>query len=81
LEPLVQLIGCCDLQLAYEPEPIAGGLDLGPDTEQRLAVHAVYVHEYDIVDAGRVREGAKWIGRTDSAATVRSAPRSGLIER
>jgi hypothetical protein len=31
------------------------GLDLGPDTEQRLAMHAVYVQEYDIVDAGRVR--------------------------
>jgi hypothetical protein len=45
------------------------GLDLGPDTEQRLAMHAVYVQEYDIVDAGRVRESAEWIGRTDLAAT------------
>jgi dihydrofolate reductase len=45
------------------------GLDLGPDTEQRLAMHAVYVQKYDIVDAGRVREGAEWIGRTDLAAT------------
>jgi hypothetical protein len=45
------------------------GLDLGPDTEQRLAMHEVYVQEYDIVDAGRVRESAEWIGRTDLAAT------------
>jgi hypothetical protein len=45
------------------------GLDLGPDTEQRLAMHAVYVQEYDIVDAGRVRESAEWIGRTNLAAT------------
>jgi hypothetical protein len=45
------------------------GLDLGPDTEQRLAMHAVYVQEYDIVDAGRVWESAEWIGRTDLAAT------------
>ncbi len=45
------------------------GLDLGPDTEQRLAMHAVYVEEYDIVDAGRVRDSAEWIGRTDLAAT------------
>jgi hypothetical protein len=45
------------------------GLDLGLDTEQRLAIHAVYVQEYDIVDAGRVWESAEWIGRTDLAAT------------
>jgi hypothetical protein len=32
-------------------------------------MHAVYVQDYDIVDAGRVREGAEWIGRKDSAAT------------
>jgi hypothetical protein len=32
-------------------------------------MHAVYVQEYDIVDAGRVRESAEWIGRTDLAAT------------
>src|SRR5206468_3299887 len=38
-------------------------------TEQRLAMHAVYVQEYHIVDAGRVRESAEWIGRTDFAAT------------
>jgi len=41
------------------------GLDLGPDTEQRLAMYAVYVQEYDIVDpavSGRVRNGSA--GRT-----------------
>ena len=32
-------------------------------------MHAVYVEEYDIVDAGRVRDSAEWIGRTDLAAT------------
>jgi len=32
-------------------------------------MHAVYVQEYDIVDASGVREGAEWIGRTDSAGT------------
>jgi hypothetical protein len=32
-------------------------------------MHAVYVQKYDIVDAGHVREGAEWIGRTDRAAT------------
>jgi hypothetical protein len=32
-------------------------------------MHAVYVQEYDIVDAGRVRESAEWIGRSDLAAT------------
>jgi hypothetical protein len=32
-------------------------------------MHAVYVREYEIVDAGRVREGAEWIGRTDLAVT------------
>jgi quinol monooxygenase YgiN len=29
----------------------------GPDTEQRLAMLTVPVHEYDIADAGRVRGG------------------------
>jgi hypothetical protein len=32
-------------------------------------MHAVYVQEYDIVDAGRIPGGWEWIGRTDSAAT------------
>jgi hypothetical protein len=41
----------------------------GPDPEQRLAMHAVYAQEYDIVGAGRVREDAERIGRTDRAAT------------
>ena len=31
-------------------------------------MRTVYVQEYDIVDAGLVREGAEWIGRTDLAA-------------
>ena len=29
----------------------------GPDTEQRLAMHAVYVQQYESAHAGRVRRG------------------------
>jgi hypothetical protein len=38
----------------------------------------VYVQECDIVDAGRVREGAERIGRTDLAVTdeIRAPVRS-----
>jgi quinol monooxygenase YgiN len=54
----------------------------GPDTEQRPAMLTVSVQEYDIADVrdvfGKVRNGSA--GRT-LLRPMRSAPRSGRIER
>jgi hypothetical protein len=41
-----------------------------PDTEQRMAMHAVYVQKHDIADAGHVR-GGRGMDRSDGSCCDR----------